>query len=71
MKHIRSKPILTVVKGTSDTAVAVPASSIITVEIGGDGALRRLEVNVRKEDVLQALQGLAMANLRALDLLVG
>jgi hypothetical protein len=46
-----------------------PASSIITIEIDRTGRLRRLDVNLRKEDAAQALHGLAMANLRALDLL--
>jgi hypothetical protein len=46
-----------------------PAASTITIEIGCGGALQKLEVNVRQEDALQALQGLVMAHLRALDLL--
>lgn len=47
-----------------------PASSVITIEIDPTtGRLRRLDVHLRKEDAAQALHGLAMANLRALDLL--
>jgi hypothetical protein len=52
-----------------DPPPPIPPSSYITIEIDGSGQLRRLDVNVRKEDAIQALHGLAMAHLRALDLL--
>jgi len=46
-----------------------PASSTILIEIGREGALQKLEINVRQEDAVQALYGLAMAHMRAIDLL--
>jgi hypothetical protein len=46
-----------------------PASSTILIEIGREGALQKLEINVRQEDAIQALHGLVMAHMRALDLL--
>lgn len=46
-----------------------PASSTITIEIGCTGAIQKLEVDVRQEDAIQALHGLVMAHMRALDLL--
>lgn len=46
-----------------------PASSTILIEIGREGALQKLEINVRQEDAVQALNGLVMAHMRALDLL--
>lgn len=46
-----------------------PASSTIVIEIGRGGALQKLEINVRQEDAIQALNGLVMAHMRALDLL--
>jgi hypothetical protein len=46
-----------------------PPASTVTIEISASGALQRLDINLRPEDALQALQGLAMAHLRALALL--
>lgn len=50
-------------------ASAPPPFSTITIEIGIGGALQKLDFNLRKEDALQAIHALAMAHLRALDLL--
>lgn len=47
-----------------------PAASTILLEIDIGGRLQKLEVNLRKEDALQALQGLLMAHMRAIDLLL-
>ena len=47
-----------------------PPSSTIIIEIDAAGALRKIEVSLRKEDALQALNGLAMAQMRALDVLM-
>jgi hypothetical protein len=47
-----------------------PASSTITIEIGVGGALQKLEVDLRQEDAIQALHGLVMAHMRAIDLLI-
>jgi hypothetical protein len=46
-----------------------PTSSV-TIEIGPTGALQRLEINLRPEDALQAMNGLLMAHMRALALLM-
>lgn len=46
-----------------------PPSSSITIEIDASGVLRKLEINLRKEDALQALNALVMAHMRALGLL--
>lgn len=59
---------------TSGTSIppppSPPASSTILLEIDIAGRLQKLEVNLRKEDALQALQGLLMAHMRAIDLLM-
>lgn len=45
------------------------AASSITLEISAAGALQRLDINLRPEDALQALNGLVMAHMRALALI--
>ena len=70
MKPGRKKAHLQLVKpGAPSQNQTPPPSSIVLIEIDPSGALRRLVVDLRKEDAIQALQGLAMANLRALDIL--
>lgn len=74
MRHATEKPYLRLVaRGSSDTSPPSPpppAASSVIIEIDIGGRLQRLEVNLRKEDAIQALQGLLMANMRALDLLL-
>lgn len=64
-----------VARGTTSGATlppppSPPAASTIILEIDIGGRLQKLEVNLRKEDALQALQGLLMAHMRAIDLLL-
>jgi hypothetical protein len=46
-----------------------PAASHVTIEISDAGALSKLEVELRPQDALQAMNGLAMALMRAIDAL--
>lgn len=67
-------PKLYVVKSSQDDITEVPTDgatrSSITIEIDELGRLGRFDVRIRKEDCLQLIQGLAMAHLRALDMLI-
>lgn len=67
-------PRLYVVKGSQDSNIEAPTDgatrSSITIEIDELGRLGRFDVRIRKEDCLQLIQGLAMAHLRALDMLM-
>lgn len=46
------------------------AASHVTIEISDAGALQKLEVDLRPQDALQAMNGLAMALMRAIDALM-
>lgn len=69
MREISQRSHLRLVSSRKPNGEVPPsATSIVTIEIYRS-VLRRVEVKVSKEDAIQALHGLAMAHMRALDLL--